>query len=367
MGRMKRKTGAVATIVAVALAMIALPAAASTASTSVATAWSASAFPPQRRTRVLVLGDSVMAGAASQYGPALPGRDVTVDAMVNRTTGQGAAVLAQRGADWDVVVVMLGHNDGGSPGIYQPAANRILDQLITVPRVVWLSLHEVRPYYRNVNSFLRAQAAHRPSLRIADWNAVANAHPEGLAGDGLHLNGRGASLMAGLVADQVQLAEREVATSSDVAQAASRRAAGEAALFRAKADHDAAQTKLLETIAQDNARVDLLEAIAANMARQRAGAEAEAAKEARVAEQRAAERRAATASIGPTEPAVRSRSGQSQAATGRNDVAVQQSAEGSAGGNRRLPIIALIGAGLTATTTAAALLLRHRRGNRTGG
>ncbi|MEO6627832.1 MAG: hypothetical protein ABIP03_04620, partial [Aquihabitans sp.] len=70
----------------------------------------APSFPPGRPTRVLVLGDSVMAGAANNYGPALPGRDVVVDAAVNRTTGQGVDVSAALGADWDVVVILLGHN-----------------------------------------------------------------------------------------------------------------------------------------------------------------------------------------------------------------------------------------------------------------
>lgn len=166
-------------------------------------------FPPLRPTRVLVLGDSVMKGAAARYAPALPGRDVVVDAEVNRTTGQGADVVARIGADWDVVVILLGHNDGGTPGAYQPAARRLLDELRGVRRVVWLTIHEVRPYYPAVNQYIAGLQATYPNLRTADWNAVASAHPEGLAADGLHLNGAGAELMAALVADQVHLAELE--------------------------------------------------------------------------------------------------------------------------------------------------------------
>lgn len=167
------------------------------------------AFPPGRPTKVLLVGDSVMLGAAPQFGAALPGREVVVDAKVNRSTGQGAQVVAERGSDWDVVVVMLGHNDGGSPGAYQPPASRINDQLAGVPRVVWLSIHEVRPYYRDVNAFLRSQAASHPNVHVADWNALVSANPGSTAGDGLHLNGRGAGLMAGLVAGEVQTAEEE--------------------------------------------------------------------------------------------------------------------------------------------------------------
>ncbi|HWJ63997.1 MAG TPA: hypothetical protein VNS19_18645 [Acidimicrobiales bacterium] len=167
------------------------------------------AYPPQRPTRVLVLGDSVMKGAEASVIAALPGREVVFDAEVNRSTGAGADVVAQRGADWDVAVVLLGHNDGGSPGAYQPAARSILDQLEGVPYVSWLTIHEVRPYYPDVNHFIAGLQGDYPNLHVGDWNAVANAHPEGVSGDGLHLNGTGADLMAGLVADQVEAGEQQ--------------------------------------------------------------------------------------------------------------------------------------------------------------
>lgn len=166
-------------------------------------------FPPKRPTRVLVLGDSVMKGAEGSVLASLPGREVVFDAEVNRSTGTGADIVAQRGGDWDVVVVFLGHNDGGSPGVFQPAARRILDQLRGVPSVSWLTIHEVRPYYPGVNQYVAGLRQEYPNLHVADWNAIANAHPEGVSGDGLHLNGTGADLMAGLVVDQVEAAEQQ--------------------------------------------------------------------------------------------------------------------------------------------------------------
>ena len=233
-------------------------------------------FPPARPTKVLILGDSVLAGAASRYGPALPGRDVTVDSVVNRTTGQGADVLARRGSDWDVVVVLLGYNDGSSPSAYQPAANRILDQLSQVPRVVWLSLHEVRPAYVGVNQFLRAQATRRPNLRIADWNAVATANPGALAPGGIHLNGLGAQIMAGFVAQQVEQAEQDEALAFASYAAAV-----------ARQEHAAAQVTLLETMAANHAQATLLRAEALDQTRARAKAAADAAARARAATERA--------------------------------------------------------------------------------
>lgn len=160
-----------------------------------------------RPTRVLILGDSVMLGAASRYPVHLPGRAVTVDALVNRSTGQGAELIARRGADWDVVVILLGHNDAGSPGAYQPAAQRILGLLAGVPRVAWLTLHETRPTFAQVNRFLRAQPATHPNLWIADWNRTISQHPEATSSDGLHLRGTGPDLMAGFVADIVRAQE----------------------------------------------------------------------------------------------------------------------------------------------------------------
>ncbi len=189
---------------ALALALVALASAAPPAS-------GRPSFPPLRPTRVLILGDSVMKGAVAAYPAALPGRDVTVSAEVNRSTGQGADELARLGSDWDVVVVLLGHNDGGSPGAYQPAARRILDQLRGVRVVSWLTIHEVRPYYPGVNQYIAGLQGEYPNLIVGDWNAVANANPGALAGDGLHLNGEGARLMADTVAQQVQIAEIDFA------------------------------------------------------------------------------------------------------------------------------------------------------------
>ncbi|MEZ5140090.1 MAG: hypothetical protein R2702_11950 [Acidimicrobiales bacterium] len=192
--------------IAVATAVVALVAALALPGAGGATP-DGRAFPPVRPTRVLILGDSVMKGAVSAYPGALPGREVTVSAEVNRSTGQGADELARLGTDWDVVVILLGHNDGGSPGAFQPAARRILDQLRGVRVVSWLTIHEVRPYYPGVNQYIAGLRADYPNLIVGDWNAVAAANPGALAGDGLHLNGEGARLMAGVVADQVEIAE----------------------------------------------------------------------------------------------------------------------------------------------------------------
>jgi len=69
---------------------------------------------------------------------------------------------------------------------------------------VWLTILEVRSYYKTDNDILRQAATRYPNMRIADWNAVANATPNGMASDGLHLNATGAAAMAKLIDDTLE-------------------------------------------------------------------------------------------------------------------------------------------------------------------
>lgn len=210
-GRLARTGRALLASVSVGLALVALgPAIGAAAPGRPAgpiAADDVAAFPPTRPTRVLAIGDSVLLGAASQLTADLPGREVVVDAEVSRSTGTAAAVARTYDTDWDVVVLFVGHNDGASPGVYQPPYRSMLDRFALVARVVVVTVHEVRPYYPGVNAFLRAEAAARPNVRIADWNAAAG--PGTTASDGLHLTAAGRVALARLLADQVGWAELE--------------------------------------------------------------------------------------------------------------------------------------------------------------
>lgn len=202
-----RHTATALIVVAVALLWFAAP-------TTGRAASGARGIPSERPTRVLAIGDSVMEGAAGAIPAALPGREVMVDTQVSRSTGASVDAALSHGTDFDVVVVLLAHNDGDSPGAYQPALRRLFDAHADSPRIVALTIHEVRPYYSTVNAFLRGEAAARSNLVVADWNAIAQQNPGGVAGDGLHLNGTGASLMASLIADNVAAAESDLAPTT---------------------------------------------------------------------------------------------------------------------------------------------------------
>jgi lysophospholipase L1-like esterase len=124
------------------------------------------------------------------------GWSVIIDARVNRTTAQGADVAkARRTQETDSVVVMLGHNDGGTPAVFSRRAVAVLEQLKRVPHVYWLTMRE--PRYAGANQVVRALALRYPNLRLIDWAHTVK--PSWTAKDGLHLNGPGAIGMATLI------------------------------------------------------------------------------------------------------------------------------------------------------------------------
>ena len=153
------------------------------------------------RPTVVLIGDSVMAAMNPGYTDAARkvigagGWNVVIDAAVNRTTAQGAVVAQARRAQADTVIVMLGHNDGGTPSRFKARAQQVLRALAKVPRVYWLTMRE--PRYAGANKVLRDLRATFPNLRLVDW---AHSIRSGWTGqDGLHLSGAGATGMARLI------------------------------------------------------------------------------------------------------------------------------------------------------------------------
>ncbi|HET8930622.1 MAG TPA: hypothetical protein VFN21_08200 [Acidimicrobiales bacterium] len=155
------------------------------------------------RPRLLVIGDSIILGTHGNIAVNLPDWDVVFDADVSRSTAAGLDVLASHGTDFSVVVVALGANDGGTPGVFAPRVAALLDALAPVPHVVWLTVHEARPYYAQTNAIIRDQVARHPNAVVGDWNAALR--PGAVGADGLHLTGQGSAEMAAWVAGLVRL------------------------------------------------------------------------------------------------------------------------------------------------------------------
>ncbi len=152
--------------------------------------------------RVLVIGDSIILGTGDGIAANLPGWDVTFDATVSRSTAAGVDAVAAHGTDFDVVVVSLGANDGGSPGVFGPRVAAVLDALGGVDRVIWLTIAEARPYYADANTVIRDAVRARPNATVGDWATTIAAADTG--SDGLHLTPQGAAHMSAWVAGLVR-------------------------------------------------------------------------------------------------------------------------------------------------------------------
>jgi hypothetical protein len=160
----------------------------------------AAAVPP--RPRLLVIGDSIILGTGGNIAADLPDWDVTFDAAVSRSTEAGLAALQTHGTDYQFVVIALGANDGGTPGVFAPRVADLLGALATVPHVLWLTIHEARPYYAQTNAIIRSEVAHHPNAAVGDWNAAIK--PGDVGEDGLHLTPQGSTDMASWVAGIVR-------------------------------------------------------------------------------------------------------------------------------------------------------------------
>lgn len=168
--------------------------------------------PVPPKPRLLVIGDSVLEGTYDKIPAALPEWDVTVDAHLNRNTADALGVIQTRGLAFDAVVVQLGTNDAQSASVYQPRVVALLDALAPVPRVLWLTIHEIRPYYYEANQIIRAEAAAHRNVEVLDWNLAAA--PGDTYADGLHLTPQGADAMASFIARALRAPAQPFATTT---------------------------------------------------------------------------------------------------------------------------------------------------------
>lgn len=173
--------------------------------TSAPTSTAAPVPPPPRAAgrSVFVLGDSALLGARETVPAALPGWDVTFDAVGSRRLPQGIEVLRSRRSEIDaVVVIQQGNNHLASEGSFGAQIDQAMQVLEGVDRVVWLTVAEKWPSRVEVNQHIRAAAGRWPQIVVAEWAPLIAAHPE-YAEDMLHLSGTGRIAIAELIAGAV--------------------------------------------------------------------------------------------------------------------------------------------------------------------
>lgn len=187
--------------------------------------------------RVLVLGDSVILGAATDVPRELAGWRVTFDARESRFINNGVAILRQLEADanglaaLDRAAVEQAYADAGrtpppppparsvpetlgrvvvihlctnyqAGGGFESYIDSFMDYLQGVERVVWVTCGEWSPGQTEANEAIRSAAVRYPTVVVADWGLYASG-PGFTYDDGIHLTETGRAELAALVARSV--------------------------------------------------------------------------------------------------------------------------------------------------------------------
>ena len=142
-----------------------------------------------RAKMIWLTGDSVILGirsALSEIHPLL---------VVNARVGRAAPELLQEmtrdleKAAGSTVVLDLGNND-----LLTEETVRAIFELVTEsPKVVVVNTAVPRPYRDANNELVAKLTAQYSNVRVVDWNAISDGHPEYFAPDGVHLVPTGVS------------------------------------------------------------------------------------------------------------------------------------------------------------------------------
>jgi lysophospholipase L1-like esterase len=129
--------------------------------------------------RVLVIGDSIIAGTASRYGGTMCaglvplGWRVAVEAEAGKMTGFGRTVLRDRLYEgWDAAVVFLGTNYSGSAAIYEKDLTAIVTSLAPRPTLL-LTTTLYRTQMQEVNNVIRLVASKNSHVSVLDWGTTS--------------------------------------------------------------------------------------------------------------------------------------------------------------------------------------------------
>ena len=144
---------------------------------------------------IIAIGDSVMLGAAN----VLTERGITVDALKSRPFRQALEIgnyLKSVNRLGEIVIIHLGTNNY----VDQKTLDEIMVPLADVDTVVFVTNHVPSKKWQDPNNVLmRAMPDKYGNVKILDWYTIAEAHPEYLYGDKIHLNPEGQAVYADLI------------------------------------------------------------------------------------------------------------------------------------------------------------------------
>jgi len=139
---------------------------------------------PPSSVRVTAIGDSVLKSAEVALRQVFP--FLTVDAVVGRQANEVFDEIEwlQLGNRLGPIVVI----EAGANGIVSAdELNALLNKLADRRRIVLVNVNVPRVWQNPDNELFTEAAAEHPNVTVADWNSVAQEHPEWLYPDGTHL------------------------------------------------------------------------------------------------------------------------------------------------------------------------------------
>lgn len=150
---------------------------------------------------ITVIGDSVMLGAAPVLQKTLP--NCIINAQESRqvyTAMDSVRQLNIHGQLGKTVILELGTN-----GAFTTAdAQTLLDYLGTERTIYWITSYGKHlSWQKQVNNEIHNLAQQYANLHVIDWASVAPSHPDWFYKDGIHLNNKGKTGYAQLIASHV--------------------------------------------------------------------------------------------------------------------------------------------------------------------
>jgi hypothetical protein len=132
-----------------------------------------------------MIGDSILEGSTPALEADLTAWDVTIDAVVGRSSSGGvASAEALSSAPPDVAVIELGTNDQDE-GVFGTYAGQIATAVNRADLVLWVTSHNAASATAAVNRDIRAVMAGMPNGAVADWDTRVPL--DLLSSDGVHL------------------------------------------------------------------------------------------------------------------------------------------------------------------------------------
>lgn len=171
---------------------------------------------PTEARRVVVVGDSVVAGAKADLDAALADTRHSVGGVAGIDLPGGSTLLVQPAVatDPDVLVVELGINDahdGWSPAVDEVNLDAVLATVAGVDCVIWLLPDVLEPTaldadhgqtttlharIRRLWSALDARLPRHPNLHLDRFGTVQRTRPDWYQADGVHPNAAGNAALA---------------------------------------------------------------------------------------------------------------------------------------------------------------------------